>query len=77
MFCDITRRTYQEDEIIKARTNVTLRADMYHKMVKVDPAAPTAEEHAHGGVTKLRYMQWRDDSSTTSTLGFRIEGIVV
>ncbi|KAA0709705.1 Inositol-trisphosphate 3-kinase B [Triplophysa tibetana] len=77
MDCKMGVRTYQEDEIIKARTNVTLRSDMYHKMVKVDPAAPTEEEHAQGGVTKLRYMQWRDDSSTTTTLGFRVEGIVM
>nr|XP_055034868.1 inositol-trisphosphate 3-kinase B isoform X1 [Misgurnus anguillicaudatus]XP_055034870.1 inositol-trisphosphate 3-kinase B isoform X1 [Misgurnus anguillicaudatus] len=77
MDCKMGVRTYQEEEIIKARTNASMRADMYQKMMKVDPASPTPEEHAQGGVTKLRYMQWRDDSSTTSTLGFRIEGIVM
>uniref|UniRef100_A0A671PAH9 Kinase n=1 Tax=Sinocyclocheilus anshuiensis TaxID=1608454 RepID=A0A671PAH9_9TELE len=73
MDCKMGVRTYQEEEISKARSNATVRADMYQKMVKVDPAAPTAEEHAQRRVTKLRYLQWRDDSSSTSSLGFRIE----
>ncbi|XP_058654831.1 inositol-trisphosphate 3-kinase B isoform X2 [Onychostoma macrolepis] len=77
MDCKMGVRTYQEEEIIKARSNASVRSDMYQKMVKVDPAAPTAEEHAQKGVTKLRYLQWRDDSSSTSSLGFRIEGIVM
>ncbi|XP_051506294.1 inositol-trisphosphate 3-kinase A [Myxocyprinus asiaticus] len=77
MDCKMGVRTYQEEEIIKARNNVSVRTDMYQKMLKADPAAPTAKEHAQRGVTKLRYLQWRDDSSTTSTLGFRIEGIVM
>uniref|UniRef100_A0A673MEY5 Kinase n=1 Tax=Sinocyclocheilus rhinocerous TaxID=307959 RepID=A0A673MEY5_9TELE len=77
MDCKMSVRTYQEEEISKARSNAIVRSDMYQKMVKVDPAAPTAEEHAQRGVTKLRYLQWRDDSSSTSSLGFRIEGIVV
>ncbi|KAL1261683.1 hypothetical protein QQF64_006948 [Cirrhinus molitorella] len=77
MDCKMGVRTYQEEEIIKARGNASVRSDMYQKMMKVDPTAPTAEEHAQKGVTKLRYLQWRDDSSSTSSLGFRIEGIVM
>ncbi|KAI5105250.1 inositol-trisphosphate 3-kinase B-like isoform X2, partial [Silurus meridionalis] len=76
MDCKMGIRTYQEGEIVKARTKATIRTDMYQKMVKVDPTAPTEEENAQRGVTKLRYMQWRDNTSSTSTLGFRIEGIM-
>lgn len=70
-------RTYQEEEAIKARTKASLRSDMYQKMVKIDPSAPSAEEHAQKAVTKWRYLQWRDTTSSTSVLGIRIEGIMV
>ncbi|XP_044220535.1 inositol-trisphosphate 3-kinase B-like [Thunnus albacares] len=77
MDCKMGVRTYQEEELTKARTKATLRSDMYQKMIKVDPSAPSAEEHAQKGVTKWRYLQWRDTTSSTSTLGFRIEGIMM
>uniref|UniRef100_A0A3Q4M3V6 Kinase n=1 Tax=Neolamprologus brichardi TaxID=32507 RepID=A0A3Q4M3V6_NEOBR len=77
MDCKMGVRTYQEDELVKARVKAPLRSDMYQKMVKMDPSAPSAEEHAQRGVTKWRYLQWRDSISSTSTLGFRIEGIMV
>ncbi|XP_061089457.1 inositol-trisphosphate 3-kinase B [Conger conger] len=75
MDCKMGIRTYLEEELARARSSPCLRADMYQKMVKVDPTAPSAEEHTQAGVTKPRYMQWRDSMSSTSTLGFRIEGI--
>ncbi|XP_023847748.2 uncharacterized protein [Salvelinus sp. IW2-2015] len=77
MDCKMGVRTYQEEELTKSHTKPTLRTDMYQKMVKVDPTALTVEEHEQRGVTKWRYLQWRDNTSSTSTLGFRIEGIMM
>ncbi|XP_046545206.1 inositol-trisphosphate 3-kinase B-like [Haliotis rubra] len=68
-------RTYLEEELEKARSKPTLRKDMYKKMTEVDPNTPTPEEREKEGVTKARYLQWRDEMSSSVTLGFRIEGI--
>jgi len=55
--------------------NNAQREDLFLKMQKLDPASLTSEEHASKTVTKCRYLQFRDDLSTTSKFGFRIEGI--
>ncbi|KAJ8308693.1 hypothetical protein KUTeg_013567 [Tegillarca granosa] len=68
-------RTYLEEELEKARIKPKLRKDMYQKMIEVDPNAPTPEERTQQAVIKPRYMQWRDEMSSSVNLGFRIEGV--
>ncbi|XP_017781542.1 PREDICTED: uncharacterized protein LOC108566252 isoform X2 [Nicrophorus vespilloides] len=75
MDCKIGVRTYLEEELAKAKEKPKLRKDMYEKMCQIDDTAPTEEEHRLKGVTKPRYMVWRETISSTETLGFRIEGI--
>ena len=65
-------RTFLENEV----SNQKLRLDLVDKMVKVDPASVTAEER-ESGVTKMRYMQFREVMSSSATLGWRIEGMMI
>ncbi|XP_046372706.2 inositol-trisphosphate 3-kinase A-like [Haliotis rufescens] len=68
-------RTYHEEELKNARENPVFRKDIYRKMTDLDPDAPTPEEREKGGVTKARYLRWRDEMSSSVNLSFRIEGI--
>lgn len=64
-------RTFLESEVQKT----CARHDLYLKMVQVDPEAPSEEEHEQQAVTKLRYMQFREEQSSTCSQGFRIEAM--
>ncbi|XP_023707854.1 inositol-trisphosphate 3-kinase homolog isoform X2 [Cryptotermes secundus] len=64
-------RTFLESEVQKT----TARPDLYQKMVAVDPSAPSFEEHRDKAVTKLRYMQFREQQSSTCSQGFRVEAL--
>lgn len=77
MDCKIGVRTYLEEELSKAKEKPKLRKDMYEKMIQIDKDAPNEEEHRAKGVTKPRYMVWRETISSTATLGFRIEVSIV
>ncbi|XP_015683807.1 inositol-trisphosphate 3-kinase B-like [Protobothrops mucrosquamatus] len=77
MDCKMGTRTYLEDEVGKSHPRSAPRRDLYQKMVKIDPWAPTPEEHSQGAITKPRYMQWRESTSSSTSLGFRIEGVTI
>lgn len=66
-------RTFLECEVKKSAA----REDLYQKMVAIDPSAPSEEENKSQAVTKLRYMQFREQQSSTCSHGFRIEAIKV
>ncbi|KJE95431.1 inositol 1,4,5-trisphosphate 3-kinase [Capsaspora owczarzaki ATCC 30864] len=65
------KRTFLESEV----TKLDKRSDLLEKMREIDPNEPTPEEIDSGGITKLRYMQFREQQSSSASLGFRVEGI--
>lgn len=65
------RRTFLESEVTKSE----VRNDLYEKMIAVAPEEPTEDEHKQQAVTKLRYMMFREQMSSTTSKGFRIEAL--
>jgi 1D-myo-inositol-triphosphate 3-kinase len=66
-------RTFLESEVQNSKP----RHDLFEKMKKIDPKALTEEELSRGWITKLRYMTFREELSSTRSLGFRIEGVKI
>lgn len=65
-------RTFLESECGKAEK----RKDLLEKLVALDPKEPTPEEYAEG-ITKLRYMAYREAQSSSHSLGVRLEGFKI
>ncbi|EDQ92745.1 uncharacterized protein MONBRDRAFT_30714 [Monosiga brevicollis MX1] len=63
-------RTFLEADVARSKP----RLDLLNKLVAIDPEEPT-EEEKQVGITKMRYMQFREQLSSSAALGFRIEGI--
>ena len=68
-------RTFLENESDDKETKP--RSDLYKKLFNISPNELTVEENELKAITKKRYMQWRENSSSSSSLGFRIEAIKV
>ncbi|XP_044004088.1 inositol-trisphosphate 3-kinase homolog [Aphidius gifuensis] len=64
-------RTFLETEVSKK----IARNDLYEKMIAVDPNEPSYNEHCCKAITKLRYMLFREQQSSTCSHGFRIEAM--
>jgi 1D-myo-inositol-triphosphate 3-kinase len=64
-------RTFTEEDA----ASKTLRTDLLQKMQKLDPSAATPEEVEKKGITKMRYLQFRELATTSSELGFRVDAV--
>ncbi len=71
----IGTRTFLENDSSEKETKP--RNDLYLKLIEMAPNEPTDEERITQAITKKRYMSWRERSSCSSNLGFRIEAIKV
>lgn len=73
MDCKMGTRTFLESEV----KNTKLRADLAEKMIKQGGGDLLTEDERANGITKLKYMQFREATSSSSTLGWRLEAIVL
>lgn len=72
MDCKIGQRTYLHNKKNRSKK----RPDLAQKMHKIDPTMLTPEE-LEEGITKERYMRFREEQSSSALLGFRIESMHV
>ena len=72
MDCKMGTRTYAE---LTSSSDLLPRKDLLEKLQKVSADAASEEEKAAGGVTKERYLRFRDEASSTRTLGFRVDAV--
>eukprot|EP01064_Diplonema_japonicum_P013719 TRINITY_DN21277_c0_g1_i1.p1 TRINITY_DN21277_c0_g1~~TRINITY_DN21277_c0_g1_i1.p1 ORF type:complete len:290 (+),score=47.79 TRINITY_DN21277_c0_g1_i1:86-955(+) len=72
MDCKVGTRTFLESECCSNKP----RKDLFTKMMKLGDHLPSPDEKDRGEVTKLRYMTAREALSSTSVLGFRVDGVV-
>ena len=64
-------RTFTEEDAASQEQ----RADLLAKMLKVNPDAATPAEAEAGGITKMRYLRFREGASTSASLGFRVDAV--
>lgn len=63
-------RTFTENEV----ENLKQRPDLYERLLQMYPSDVTEAERREGWITKYRWMSVRDECSTISSLGYRIDG---
>lgn len=63
-------RTFKDSEC----SSLKPRKDLLDKMLEIDPNEPTEEER-RVGITKLRYMTFREKLSSSASMGFRFDGV--
>lgn len=54
-----------------------LRDDLFKRLYEIDPNELTHEELELKAISKKRFMRWRETSTSSSTLGFRVEAIKI
>ena len=70
MDCKMGTRTYQDT----TQKDLVPRMDLLTKLQKISKDAASEEEQAKG-VTKERYLRFRDEASSTRGLGFRVDAV--